>query len=335
VYVDERFVPPGPAHLQLYQVTRPSPPVAAHDQDGTDLLPLLLEQDDRYVSNLTPGRYQGLTAPHDLILDLGDRVPDDRVLLFLTGWIYPTDASINVALGQMRDLIGVPPSLQVQDAGGRWRTVVPDLGFPAGKSKTVIADLTGKVPARDRRVRIRTNMQIYWDRVFVAAEVPESPVRVTTLEPVAADLHHRGFSRMYRKGGRYGPHWFDYEDVSTEARWRPIEGKFTRYGDVRPLLGEADDRYVVMGPGDETSVQFDAEGLPPLPAGWIRDFLIYSDGWIKDSDLNTARGTSVEPLPFHAMTRYPYGPQEAYPMDDAHRRYRDTYLTRVVTRTSP
>src|SRR5207245_11738421 len=133
---------------------------------------------------------------------------------------------------------------------GRGRTVIPDLCFPAGKNKTVIADLTGKFLSADRRVRIRTNMEIYWDRAFVAATASASPVTVTTLRPVAADLHYRGFSRMYRKGGRYGPQWYDYDVVSRERAWAPLVGSFTRYGDVLPLVDSVGDRYVIFGPGD-------------------------------------------------------------------------------------
>jgi hypothetical protein len=156
-------------------------------------------------------------------------------------------------------------------------------------------------------------------------------VRRTELAPSAAELRYRGFSRPYRRGGRYGPHWFDYEDVSTEPRWRDLVGHYTRYGDVLPLLGGSDDECVIMNAGDEMIVRFDAGNLPILPDGWTRDFLIYSDGWLKDGDLNTAEGRTVEPLPFHDMDRYPYEPAQTYPDDERHRRYREIYNTRTVT----
>jgi hypothetical protein len=177
-------------------------------------------------------------------------------------------------------------------------------------------------------------MQIYWDQAFVAKDVARSPIQVTTLAPISADLHYRGFSRMYRKGGRYGPYWFDYDVVSKDSPWRPIEGAFTRFGDVLPLLGSADDEYVIMGPGDEATLQFDASSATALPKGWKRDFLLYTDGWIKDSDLNTAYGTAVEPLPFHQIKSYPYAPGESYPTDAEHERYLREYDTRVVKRSS-
>ena len=334
VYVNERFVPAGTASLRLYQVARPRPPVAATDELGDDLLPALRAQDDVYAATLRPARYQGLTDLHDLVLDFGSLAGMDSVFLFLTGWIYPTDASINFALAQSHALQVVPLHVQVRDPAGEWRTVIADLGFPAGKRKTVIADLTGKFSSADRRVRIRTNMEIYWDRAFVAATASASPVTVTALRPMTADLHYRGFSRMYRKGGRYGPQWYDYATVSREPAWAPIVGAFTRYGDVLPLVDAADDRYVIFGPGDEVALQFDSTATPPLPPGWTRDFLIYTDAWLKDADLNTAAGGTVDPLPFHGMSRYPYGADEAFPGDSAHRRFVETYNTRRVGRGS-
>jgi hypothetical protein len=135
---------------------------------------------------------------------------------------------------------------------------------------------------------------------------------------------------MYRKGGRYGPYWFDYDQVTKESPWRPIEGTFTRFGDVLPLLKNPDDMYVIMGAGDEATLQFDASSATSLAPGWNRDFLLYTDGWIKDSDLNTAFGTSVEPLPFHGVRSYPFAKGDAYPSDSAHQRYLREYDTRVV-----
>jgi hypothetical protein len=176
-------------------------------------------------------------------------------------------------------------------------------------------------------------MQIYWDQAFVASNVAGGPVKTTTLAPLSADLHYRGFSRMYRKGGRYGPYWFAYDDVSKDSPWRTIDGAFTRFGDVLPLLRSPDDMYVIMGPGDEATIEFDASSATALPPHWTRDFLLYTDGWIKDSDLNTAFGTTVEPLPFHKIEAYPGSSSDGYPKDAAHVRYLREYDTRVVKRT--
>ena len=90
--------------------------------------------------------------------------------------------------------------------------------------------------------------------------------------------------------------------------------------------------YVIMGPGDEMTLEFDASSATSLPPGWKRDFLLYTDGWIKDSDLNTAFGTSVEPLPFHDIKTYPHGRGEMYPTDGEHQRYLHEYNTRSLPR---
>ena len=332
VFVDERFVPPGPVKLRLFQVVRPRAPLSAVDDRGNDVLPALRKSDDAYVSTLTPMQYQGVVEPHDLILDLGNDAGRPGTFLFMRGWIYPTDASINVALSQQSRIKLTPPSLEVRDAHGRWKTAIASIGFPSGKNKTIVVDLAGKFPTGDHHVRIRTNMQIYWNEAFVSSDAARSPVKITTLEPVSADLHFRGFSRMYRKGGRYGPYWFAYQDVSAQSPWRPIEGAFTRFGNVLTLLEHSDDMYVIMGPGDETTLQFDASSADSLPPGWRRDFLLYTDGWIKDSDLNTAFGTTVAPLPFHGMKAYPYAAGDAYPTDATHERYLREYDTRLLTR---
>ena len=329
VFVDERFIPPGPISLRTYRAVRAHPPRSAVDGHGVDLLPALRAKDDVYVANLVPLQYQGLVETHDLVMDLGDDAGRAETHLFLRGWIYPTDASINVALSQQSRLKPMMPVLEVRDAGGAWRAVA-DIGFPSGKDKTVVVSLEGKFPTSDHHVRIRTNMQIYWDQAFVATDDGASPVKVSTLPLLRADLHARGTSKMFRKGGRYGPHWFDYDSVTTEPVWRPITGDFTRFGDVLPLLRHSDDMYVVMAPGDETTLEF--ASAPPPPKGWTRDFLLYSDGWIKDADMNTALGNTVGPLPFHAIRQYPYAPGEQYPTDAAHQRYLREYNTRRVDR---
>jgi hypothetical protein len=267
-------------------------------------------------------------------MDLGPTAGSPATFLFLRGWIYPTDASINVALGQQSAIQVSSPSLEVRDASGRWRTAIASIGFPSGKDKTMVIDLAGKFPTADHHVRIRTNMQIYWDEAFVARDLAADAMKVTTLAPLSADLHFRGFSRMYRKGGRYGPYWFAYQDVTRESPWRTIEGNYTRYGDVLPLLRGPDDMYVIMGAGDEATIKFDASSARSLPSGWKRDFLLYTDGWIKDSDLNTAFGTTVGPLPFHGVKSYPSASGESYPTDAEHQRYLTDYNTRVVGRGS-
>jgi hypothetical protein len=131
---------------------------------------------------------------------------------------------------------------------------------------------------------------------------------------------------------RQQPERFLYDDVREVSNWNPTPGRYTRYGDVRPLVTGVDDQLVVMGSGDELKLEFPASGLPVLPVGWSRDFLLLVDGWAKDADANTAFSASVLPLPFHGMSSYPYPSGEAFPQDATHRRYINEYLTRPALR---
>jgi hypothetical protein len=174
-------------------------------------------------------------------------------------------------------------------------------------------------------------MEIYWDQIFFCSQLPKNKISTSILDPVSANLHFRGFSSGFRKGGRYGPHWFDYSSVTTDPKWRDLTGEYTRYGDVLSLLKESDSKYIISNAGDETSITFDANSLPALPSGWKRDFLIRSVGWVKDGDLNTAFGKTVQPLPFHGMKSYPPAKNELYPTDADHQKYLKEYNTRTVT----
>jgi len=243
--------------------------------------------------------------------------------------LFPTDASINVNISQASVTSLIFPQLQVVDRHGNWKMVIDNLGFPKGKNKTMIVDLTERFIAADYRVRIRTNMQIYWDHIFIATDVTNNDLAVVSLQPISADLHYRGFSTVSRKDFN-SPHLPDYYNITTGQKWRDLTGTYTRYGDVLPLLLESDSKYVIMNAGDEISLEFIAADLPDLPENWRRDYLFYNDGWLKDGDLNTAHGQTVEPLPFHGMTAYPYGPDDAYPENKDFKDYMSTYNTRQI-----
>ncbi len=331
VFVPEQFSPPPFPGLNILQVNEKHFPTSAKDSRGNDVLSFIVEKDDKYISDFKPGKYQGVTEMHDLIIDPGDVLQNQKIFLFLNGWIFPTNASINVALSQSDKLKVIPPIIQVINKSGEWETVIDNIGFPMGKDKTVIADLSGKFLSSDHRIRIRTNMEIYWDQIFFSDCISSAPVSSTVLNPVSANLHYRGFSRSYRKGGRYGPHWFDYSEVDKNKKWRDLTGNYTRYGDVLPLLTESDNKYIISNAGDETSIKFNAKELPELKDGWKRDFLIHSVGWVKDGDINTALGSTVLPLPFHGMTSYPPSEKDLYPNDPELQKYHREYNTRIVT----
>ena len=334
IFVNEQYRPPPFAEFKIYGISEKLHPISAVDHDGNDISEALQNSDYQYAVAHSLGAYQGVVDPHAIILDLGDVSNDVPLTLYLNGWIFPTDTSINVALSQNPAINPRFPSVSVKDETGEWKTVIDMIGIPAGKNKTITIDLTGQFLSADRQVRIETDMQIYWDAAFFSEGVQDVPMKVTELNPDSADLHYRGFSEMYRPNP-HAPHLFDYEKVTKAGQWRDLEGFYTRFGDVNSLLQEVDDMYVILNAGDEITVEFDASRLPPLDDGWTRDFILYSDGWDKDGDINTLTSQTVTPLPFHGMSKYPYPKTEHYPDDEAHQRYRLEYNTRRVTHKLP
>jgi hypothetical protein len=188
--------------------------------------------------------------------------------------------------------------------------------------------MTGKFLSASREVRIVTNLCVYWDEIFLSENTAQPPVKLTSVAAQAADLHFRGFSKAIIDPARKQPENFLYNEVAPVSQWNPTPGFYTRYGDVNKLLTAADDMPVIMGSGDEMKLEFDPAAFPALRAGWKRDFLLLVDGWAKDADANTAFSTSVAPLPFHAMSAYPYRANEHYPDDAVHRNYQKEYNTR-------
>ncbi len=331
IYVDEKYLPPPYPGLEIHTVTDPRLPVSAHDHNGHDILPALTARDSLYVGDYQLGEFQGVPELHSITLDLGDLKDAKRIHLYLCGWIMPVEPSSNLALSQRGNAPVIPPYLETPDGEGRWRTAIPYTGFPSGEHKTIFIDLTDRFPAGDYRVRLTTNLELYWSEAFFTVDEPlRAERKITRLSPAAADLHYRGYSREYREAP-YGPFVRDYQTLSGEPQWLPFEGYRTRYGDVTSLLKASDDRYVIYSSGEEITVTFDAADLPEPPPGWTRDFVLHTDGWLKEGDLNTATAATIEPLPFHGMNRYPYGVESHYPNSVDHRKYRDDYNTRWVS----
>lgn len=256
-----------------------------------------------------------------------------RILLLLTGWTDYAWSSDNVAASQAGKAMK-PPALQVKDRRGNWRTVVDDIGIPVGRPQTVTVDLTNKFLSANREVRIVTNMRIYWDQILVDTSGGDSPAQIARLDPGRAELKWRGFSAEVSPDNRE-PFGYNYARVSFMSPWKVMTGRYTREGDVRELLMQSDDMFAICRPGDEISLSFDAGALPPLPSGWTRTFLLYSDGFSKEMDINSASPDQVAPLPFHGMSRYPYAWPEHYPLTEARQRYIEKYNTRVVTSPVP
>lgn len=330
VYPNEYFAsaPPFP-EFRVIASRNAHPPRAARDDGGRDVLPQLLRRDRRYVAGFDEIQFHGFSKMHYVDLDLPETYQAGPLRLLMHGFIEYFSAT-SVFAAHQAGVEPVVPFLEVQTAGGAWKRVSDDIGFPAGLARTMVSELTGKVPAGTSRIRIGTNLNIYWDQILFD-QTPAIPGIQTQAVPLAeASLRFHGYPRQV-EGNPKSDLWYVYEDVSPTGPYARHSGNFTQYGDVRPLLDGVDDRFAIMGSGDEVALEFDPSSLKPVAAGWSRDYFLYADGFAKDMDFYESLSDTVEPLPYHAMPRYPYGAGAGYPSTPEYLRYRLGYNTRFVS----
>lgn len=333
VQPNERFKFPPFPEFGIHVIDGARPPITATDTHGRNVAEILSELDDVVVGELPLTRYQGITGRHFIEVDFGDVPPGEKLTLHLAGWLYWTNASINLAIAQDPRHAFIPPSLWVQNAQGEWEDTKIEIGFPGGKTKSIPIDVTGAFPDGRARFRLETTLRIYWDRALL--QVGDSPIepQITELLPDSADLHYRGLSEPILSITGEEPERFDYDVMrASDAPWDQHPGRYTKYGDVTPLVQEPEDMYVIMASGDECTVRWRADRLPPLPDGFVRTYFAAFDGWAKDGDPNTSLATEVGPLPFHGMSGYPYGPDESYPITEEHQAYQAEWNTRPAIR---
>jgi hypothetical protein len=249
--------------------------------------------------------------------------------------MHPTDSSINVAISQGEEVRARPLSMEVPDGKGGWVVARPNLGFPAGRKKICLFDLANVFrPGTPRRLRLRTNLEIFWDSIEWATGLPDTQLKTIQVDPSTANLHYRVYS-VIDKPNASSPEVPNYNQFSASKQiWRDLIGYYTRFGDVRELLGNVDDRYVIMNAGDEMTFRFPEQ--PPPPAGWVRDYVFIGDGWIKDGDYNSTFSKTVLPLPYHGKQEYTTPPgkledewvYKKYPED--WQKYHTRYVTPAV-----
>ncbi len=333
VYPNEYFAsnPPYP-EFKVVVSSDARPPSEAWDEHGHNVLPNLLAH--RYSGDFALTQFQGFTKPHSLTLDLGEPYRGGPLWLLLHGEVEYFSANSMYAASQA-GVHAISPYVEALGANGKWKRVVDDMGFPAGGPRTMTADLTGKLPPGTQKIRITTNLQIYWNSVMVSRTPQESKnkaesLRLTPLPLTRANLDYHGFP-LKIEGTPPGNVQYIYEKTSATGPYTRPAGTYTRYGDVLPLLTSLDDKLVVFGSGDEVRLDFDPSQLPALPQGWVRDYFFAANGYEKDMDFYAAEGNFVAPLPFLKMGDYPYSVDKSFPLDDPHLNYLLEYNTRQVS----
>ena len=327
VEANERFAsaPPFP-EFRVIATRDTHPPVGAWDDRGNDVLPLIAKRDRKYVTSFDELPFAGFAKLHWLELDLGHWDPAKPLRLILDGYTdYFTATSMYAA--DQAGIKVIAPYVEAQDAQGNWKKVVEDMGFPAGLARTMVADLTGKLPPGTRRIRIVNNLKIYWDAIRIDQTPETKDVHVAEMPLAKASLDFLGFPREIRLQPASDT-TYSYTRRSKTGPYAHAAGNYTRYGDVKDLLRSSDDKFVVFSSGEGVKLDFDPKNLPALPAGWVRDYFFYADGFEKDLDFYAAHGFTVEPLPRHTLTPYPYPEGKEYPVDAEHLSYQLEYNTR-------
>jgi hypothetical protein len=341
VYPNEYFAsnPPYP-EFKVITSRDARPPAGAWDDKGRDLLPNLLSH--KYVGSFDLLPFKGFTKPHSLVLDLGEPYRGGRLRLLMhgeieyftaTGMYAASQAGIEATDPYVEAEVAGEGARPTHDANGKWVRVTDDIGFPAGLPRTITADLSGKLPKGTTRIRISTNLQIYWDNILIDRSQPSENFKLNPVPLAAATLDYHGYPRQIEDQPP-GNVKYVYEQVSRTGPYARQAGTYTRYGDVLPLLTGFDDKLAIFGSGEEVALEFDPSKLPPLPKGWTRDYFFMANGYEKDMDFYAADGSTVEPLPFRRMGTYPY-PGKSFPSDDEHLNYMLKYNTRFVSGKEP
>jgi tetratricopeptide (TPR) repeat protein len=344
VYPNEYFAsnPPYPSFKVVFSsINDARPPAGAWDEHAHNVLPDLLAH--CYFGDFKVLPFLGFAEPHSLELDLGAPYDGGPLWLLTHGEIEYYSANSMYAADQA----GLRPfapyvEAQVEDGNGthelgmkstgtqgKWVRVIDDLGFPAGGPRTMTADLTGKLPLGTRRIRLTTNLQIYWDNILISRTDQNQTARLTPVPLVHAQLGFHGFP-LKIEGSPPGNVKYIYEQTSATGPYTRPAGAYTRYGDVLPLVTALDDKFAVFGSGDEIALDFDPATLPALPSGWVRDYFFIANGYEKDMDFYAYRGDTVEPLPFAGMNAYPYT-EQSYPADSDRLDYLLEYNTRFMS----
>ena len=186
--------------------------------------------------HLGKGQFQGITRDHYLEVDLGKDVPTSGPLYLIgQGSIHDTESSLNVAITQGDRWHAKGMTIEVPDGNGGWIPAPAETnrGFPAGRKKTVVFDLTDVFkPGTPRKVRIRTNLEIYWDCIHVGGRRAR---RADSRSHSRCECGGLALSRIFGDrasgsecaGSRSAE--LQSDRIVRKQKWRDLIGYYTRY----------------------------------------------------------------------------------------------------------
>ncbi|HEX2474185.1 MAG TPA: FG-GAP-like repeat-containing protein, partial [Lacipirellulaceae bacterium] len=299
VFSRDRAAPSGVAGPQIAVGRNPHAPRSAIGSDGIDRTLMLAKEDGIFAppGSVLPPPAVGFTEPLSIELDFGQLEGSKNLLLALTGWFKFGNSSTNIAASQRANLQAIWPRLEARDAAGDWHVIDEMVGFPAGNTKTIVCDLSGKLPPGADRLRLSTSFEVRWDRIALYDAMPADSAQITELPPARAQLDWHGFAEL-RPDSPDQPQVPNLARTSNVPPWLTnVEGWCTRYGDITPLVHESDPMMAILNSGDGAAIEFDAAALPVRQPGKARTLLLYTRGWIKEADPNSLADRRVDPLP--------------------------------------
>ncbi|HEY7285755.1 MAG TPA: FG-GAP-like repeat-containing protein [Vicinamibacterales bacterium] len=239
-------------------------------------------------------RFIGLTAAHSLTLRFEqplDQNPGDPMLL-ADGWIeYPYAQTLFAAW--QAGAAYEAPTIEARDSQGQWHIVRREFGYPAGMARRMSVPL-GTLPRGTKDLRLRTNQEIYWDRLAIGFAQAAPTAMRHDLPLLSARVARTGYAVRELKSDRRPIYDYDARVPLWDARYQA--GAYTSEGPMTELLTAEDGALAIIGPGEEIHLEFAAPRSPVKP-GWTRRFVLDARGWCKDMDLYTRDGSTVEPLP--------------------------------------
>jgi hypothetical protein len=302
-------------------------PINATNEKGQNILSQISKQDGVYTpginGNASPS-WNNITR-NELTLDLGNLSSAPAIKLVITGMVDwgPADTYytwINnfkeaAAQGIVSDgtQITPAPTMEIKDAKGNWVLVSQDKQIPLPSdynARTFTVDLTGLFPVNvsDYQVRFTNHWNVTYDYIGIDTTLQQT----TTIQ------------KLIPTSAIFSQFWETPSNAS---------GTFTRYGDVTPLLQNADDMFVIGRQGDQVNLQFSTANLVAPASGMVRDYFFVVACWFKDPPGAWGYGFdfTVDPMPFMAMSGFPYPNTEYYPTDAAHLAYIQQYNTRTIS----
>jgi len=265
-------------------------PLVVTDNDNNDVTELALTTDKRAIEiNNQDHRFLGIVDEQIITLEFEETLIGEYQLV-MNGWVEYGYSQTMFAAWQA-GMVAQAPTLEYF-SDGEWKILLSEFGYPAGMPREASVPIS--LPEETQYLRIRTNMEIYFDQLgLVKTEQPEL-IEKYQLKLKNAQLQQLGFPKRQDNQQRVPSYDFNHIQPFWDTRY--MEGAYTQIGDVTELLTKQDNALAIIGAGEGIEIEFE-DDLPILEKGMNRYYILKFKGWAKDMDILTKDGETLEPIP--------------------------------------